>query len=223
MRTRIKICCIRNEEEARLAVASGADAIGLVGVTPSNPRSVPDDRIAAIAATLPPPLASFLLTSETTAEAIASQVRRTSVSTVQILAHLDPRESVALADDLPSIQRVQVIHVEDKGCLELIDIYAAHVHAFLLDSGHPSATVPEFGGTGRAHDWDLSRTFVSVSPRPVFLAGGLTPENVGRAISHVHPFGVDLCGGVRKNGCLDSEQLREFVAAVRAADAAPSI
>ncbi len=218
MRTRIKVCCIANADEAAVAVACGADAIGLVGRMPSGPGPIPDERIAAIATRLPPPIAGFLLTSETSAEAITDHVRRTGVSTVQIVSHLDPRESAELARLLPTVRRVQVIHVEDRRVLDLIDVYANHVHAFLLDSGRPGAAVPELGGTGRVHDWDLSRAFVEVSPHPVFLAGGLTPENVGRAVRHVRPFGVDLCNGVRVAGRLNRERLTAFVAAVQATD-----
>jgi phosphoribosylanthranilate isomerase len=119
---------------------------------------------------------------------------------------------------LPAVRRVQVIHVEDRRVLDLIEVYAAHVHAFLLDSGRPGAEVPELGGTGRVHDWELSRAFVDGSPHPVFLAGGLTPENVGRAIRQVRPFSVDLCSGVRVAERLDRERLTAFVAAVKAAD-----
>jgi phosphoribosylanthranilate isomerase len=220
MRTRIKVCCIASAHEAELAVACGADAIGLVGRMPSGPGPIPDELIAAIATRLPPPIAGFLLTSETRAEAIADHVRRTRVSTVQIVSHFDPLESAELARLLPAVRRVQVIHVEDRRVLDLIEVYAAHVHAFLLDSGRPGAAVPELGGTGRVHDWDLSRAFVDSSPHPVFLAGGLTPENVGRAVRHVRPFAVDLCSGVRVAGRLDRERLAAFVAAVKAADEA---
>lgn len=220
MRTRIKVCCIANAEEARLAIACGADAIGLVGRMPSGPGAIPDEQIAEIAMVLSPPIASFLLTAEVTADAIASHVLRTGVSTVQIVSHIDPMESAALARRLPAVRRVQVIHVEDRRSLDLIGVYAEHVHAFLLDSGRPNAAVPELGGTGRVHDWDLSRAFVDNSPHPVFLAGGLTPENIGRAIRHVRPFGVDLCTGVRVDMHLDRERLTAFVTAVRAADAA---
>lgn len=220
MRTRIKVCCIADADEAAIAVACGADAIGLVGRMPSGPGPIPDEPIAAIATRLPPPIAGFLLTSETTAEAIADHVRRTSVSTVQIVSHLDPRESAGLARLLPAVRRIQVIHVEDRRALDQIDVYVNHVHAFLLDSGRPGAAVPEFGGTGRVHDWDVSRAFVDASPRPVFLAGGLTPENVGSAIRRVRPFGVDLCSGVRVAGRLNRERLTAFVATVQATDRA---
>lgn len=202
-----------------MAVACGADAIGLVGRMPSGPGAIPDERIASIASGLSPPTASFLLTSETTADGITDHVRRTGVSTVQIVAHLNPRESAALARQLPAVRRVQVIHVEDRGTLDLVGVYAEHVHAFLLDSGRASAVVPELGGTGRVHDWSLSRAFVEASPHPVFLAGGLTPENVQHAVRYVRPFGVDLCSGVRIAGHLDRSRLTAFVLAVRAVDA----
>jgi phosphoribosylanthranilate isomerase len=218
MRTRIKVCCIASTAEADLAIASGADAIGLVAAMPSGPGPIADDLIAAVAAAVPPPVAAFLLTSKTRADAIADHVRRTAVSTVQIVTHIDEAESARLAALLPTVRRVQVIHVEDDGCLSLIDRYAPHVHAFLLDSGRPSQPVPELGGTGRVHDWRVSAAFVRASPRPVFLAGGLTAANVGQAITAVRPYGVDLCSGVRTNGRLDADKLGAFVRAVRDAD-----
>jgi phosphoribosylanthranilate isomerase len=220
MRTRVKVCCIASVSEARMAIDAGADAIGLVGAMPSGPGPIDDDLIAQITAAVPPPVASFLLTSQTTAPAIAAHVEATRPSTVQIVCHIDPAEAEGLATLLPGVRRVQVIHVEDAACLELIDAYGAHVDAFLLDSGRPGAAVPEFGGTGRVHDWDLSAAFVEASPLPVFLAGGLTPANVGKAIARVRPYGVDLCSGVRTEGRLDPAKLAAFMAAVHDADLA---
>lgn len=219
MRTRVKICCIQSPEEAALAIGLGADAIGLVARMPSGPGPIEDEAIAGIAAMAPPPVASFLLTCEKDAEAIADHVRRTGVSTVQVVNHIAPEESERLARLLPAIRRVQVIHVEDAGALALIEHYAPYNHAFLLDSGRPSAATPELGGTGRTHDWSISRAFVSRSPLPVFLAGGLNPANAGAAIRAVRPYGLDLCSGVRSAGALDEAKLLAFFAAVRAADA----
>jgi phosphoribosylanthranilate isomerase len=115
---------------------------------------------------------------------------------------------------------VQVIHVEDESAIGMIGRYAAHVDAFLLDSGRPGAAVAELGGTGRRHDWAISARFVAQSPVPVFLAGGLHPGNVGEAIAKVRPFGLDLCSGVRRGGALDIDLLAAFMAAVRSADRA---
>ncbi len=218
MRTRVKICCIASRAEADLAIRFGTDAIGLVGAMPSGPGPIDDATIASIAAAAPPPVATFLLTSETSAAAIAGHVEATGVSTVQIVSHIDPDQSERLARLLPVTRRVQVIHVEGPEALDLIPAYADHVHAFLLDSGRPGLSVPELGGTGRAHDWSVSAEFVRNSPHPVFLAGGLNPDNAGEAIRTVRPYGLDLCTGVRTHGNLDTDKLSAFMAAVRMAD-----
>lgn len=220
MRTRIKICCIASIDEAQLAIAAGADALGLVAAMPSGPGPIPDARIAQIAAWTPPPVATFLLTAETTAQRIAEHVRATQPSTVQIVGHVGPGEVAQLARLLPHVRRVQVIHVEGPEALALIPAYAPHVHAFLLDSGRPGAAVPELGGTGRTHDWSVSARFVRASPRPVFLAGGLDDTNVADALRQVRPYGIDLCSRVRRDGKLDVMKLALLMAAVRDVDAA---
>lgn len=220
-RTRIKICCIGSREEAELAVRAGADAVGFVGV-PSSPRAIDARTIAAIVGLLPPPIATFLLTSESMASRVVQVVRATGASTVQLVKHLAPPESEELAKLLPTTRRVQVIHVENRRALDLTDAYAPHVHAFLLDSGRPSLPTPQYGGTGKVHDWSVSAEFVRRSPRPVFLAGGLSPHNIVEAITRVRPFGMDLCSGVRTEGRLDCDKLSAFVQAVRAADALAS-
>jgi phosphoribosylanthranilate isomerase len=219
MRTRIKVCCIASPEEAALAIHMGADALGLVARMPSGPGPISDAMIARVTALVPPPVATFLLTSETTAEAISAHVRATNPSTVQIVSHIDPDESAKLAALQPHLRRVQVIHVEGPEALDLIPAYAPHVHAFLLDSGRPNAAIAELGGTGRAHDWSISAAFVQATERPVFLAGGLSAANAAEAIGQVKPFGLDLCSGVRTDGQLDAQKLAAFMRAVKQADA----
>ena len=218
MRTRIKVCCIASPEEARAAIEAGADALGLVAHMPSGPGPIADAKIAEVTAVVPPPVATFLLTSETTADAISAHIRKTNPSVVQVVSHIEPAESARLAEIEPHVRRVQVIHVEGSDALELIPAYSPHVHAFLLDSGRPNAAIAELGGTGRRHDWAISAAFVKASERPVFLAGGLSAANVGDAIRQVRPFGLDLCSGVRTGGRLDAAKLREFVLAVERAD-----
>lgn len=217
-RTRIKVCCIANPAEANMAIEAGADALGLVAQMPSGPGPIPDQDIRRIIAKVPPPISSFLLTSRTEADDIAAHVQFTGAQTVQIVSHIDVRESERLAEHLPHVRRVQVIHVEDESALDLIRVYAPWVHAFLLDSGRPNSAQVQLGGTGQTHDWEISKAFVEASPLPVFLAGGLNAENVQAAISKVKPFGVDLCSGVRSQGALDLEKLHRFMAAVRASD-----
>ena len=106
--------------------------------------------------------------------------------------------------------------LKDEKSLELIPYYSPYIHAFLLDSGSPNDDVPKLGGTGRTHDWSISRAFVEASNLPVFLAGGLKPENVQEAIKTVRPYGLDLCSGVRTNDKLDRDKLRKFMAAAGA-------
>ena len=200
-----------------MAIEAGADALGLVAAMPSGPGCISDAEIAAISETVPPPVSTFLLTASTTAETISAHIDATRPAAVQIVSHISKEESARLAVLQPSARRVQVIHVGDESALNLIPVYAPYVHAFLLDSGRPGAAVPELGGTGRTHDWSVSRAFVEASPLPVFLAGGLTPENVQQAVRTVRPFGLDLCSGVRTRGRLDPVKLNAFMQAAGAA------
>ena len=218
MRTRVKICCIADPAEARLAIEHGADAIGLVGPMPSGPGVITLPQAAAIAETAPPPVSRFLLSSSDTAEALTDDVRRTGVDTLQIVRHVDPAVLEACRRTLPGVRLVQVIHVEDDACLDLLTGYEAHCDAFLLDSGKPSASTEELGGTGRVHDWEISARIVAGTDRPVFLAGGLKAGNVGEALRQVRPYGIDLCSSVRTRDRLDPAKLAAFMDAVRAAE-----
>lgn len=202
-----------------MAIKAGADALGLVARMPSGPGPIPDAAIAEITAIVPPPVATFLLTSETSAEAISGHIRATNPSTVQVVSHIDPAESQKLAALEPHVRRVQVIHIEGREALDLIPAYAPHIHAFLLDSGRPNAAVAELGGTGRAHDWAVSAAFVQATEKPVFLAGGLCAANAADAIRQVRPYGLDLCSGVRTDGRLDPAKLAAFILAVEQTDA----
>jgi phosphoribosylanthranilate isomerase len=215
MITRIKICCISSIEEAKLAIESGASAIGLVGKMPSGPGPIPDDLIKEIAMEVPPPIATFLLTSETSVNEIINHHHRTNTNTIQIVDQLSEGTYSQLKAALPSVRIVQVIHVIDENSVDLAIIISGQVDALLLDSGNPNLKIKELGGTGRVHDWKLSRRIRERSKCPVFLAGGLNPENVRQAIEAVQPFAVDVCSGVRTNGKLDRQKLTSFIEKVQ--------
>ena len=217
VRPRVKICCISSVAEARLAVAHGAGALGLVSSMPSGPGPIPEARIAEIAATVPPGIASFLLTSRTDADAIVTQQRRCRVNTIQLCDALDDDAYGGLRAELPGIALVQVVHVTGEDALDQARAVAPRVDGILLDSGDPSLPVKELGGTGRVHDWAISRRIVEAVDVPVYLAGGLDAGNVAEAIRRVRPFAVDLCSGVRTDGDLDEEKLGAFFAAVASA------
>ncbi|MBI4470403.1 MAG: phosphoribosylanthranilate isomerase [Acidobacteria bacterium] len=213
-RPRVKICCIGSIEEARLAMNHGASALGLVSEMPSGPGVIPESLIAAIADAAPPPIATFLLTSKLDAASIIAQQRCCRVNTVQICDRLAMSAYSELRAALPGVSLVQVIHVTGPGSVDQAISVAPLVDAVLLDSGNPSLPVRELGGTGRRHDWDLSREIRERLGVPVFLAGGLRPENVADAIERVGPFALDVCNGVRTEGALDETKLQAFFRAI---------
>ena len=210
---RVKICCISSENEADLAVSAGASALGLVGKMPSGPGPIPDELIRTIAAAVPPPVATFLLTSSQSASGIVEHHHRTKTNTIQIVDELHGRDYATIREALPNVKLVQVVHVVGEASVDEAAELAEFVDAILLDSGNPSLAVKELGGTGRRHDWKLSRKIVETCGKPVFLAGGLNPDNVREAIDLVQPFGVDICSGVRTDGLLDPQKLEKFFAA----------
>lgn len=207
---RIKICCIASPEEARIAIEAGASAIGLVGRMPSGPGPIADELIRTIARGIPPPVATFLLTSETSVDGIVAHHARTLTNTIQIVDRVSAATHLELRRRLPSVRIVQVIHVIDDSSIDEALAASRNVDALLLDSGNPDLGVKELGGTGRTHNWKLSRTIVGRSQVPVFLAGGLNPSNVREAIETVSPFGIDVCSGVRTAGDLDPGKLVSF-------------
>jgi phosphoribosylanthranilate isomerase len=204
---RIKICCIADCAEARLAIRYGASALGLVSRMPSGPGVIPEPLIAEIASLVPPPIATFLLTSEQEVEAIVGQQRRCRTNTLQICDRLTRGSYLDLKRDLPGISIVQVIHVVGPESLEEALAVAPSVDAILLDSGNPSLAVKQLGGTGRRHDWSLSRKIREQVEVPTFLAGGIHAGNLRQAIEEVGPFALDICTGVRTAGKLDEQKL----------------
>jgi len=216
---RVKICCIASVDEAALAVDCGASALGLVSHMPSGPGIIRDEQIAEIAATVPPAIGTFLLTSRQQVADIIAQQRFCRTNTIQICDRLLHGTHRDLKVALPGISIVQVIHVTGTESIDEAVRVAPHVDAILLDSGNQKLAIKQLGGTGRTHDWTVSRAIRERIAVPLFLAGGLTPENVAHAIADVAPFGLDVCSGVRTAGRLDSTKLQRFFAAVRHAPA----
>ena len=214
MPPRVKICCISSREEAVTAIQYGAAALGLVGKMPSGPGIITDEAIYSIAQIVPPPIATFLLTSETIAQDIIEHHQKVHTTTIQLVDALPNRDYLSIREQLPHVKLVQVIHVINEDSVEEAIEISQWVDAILLDSGNPNLSVKELGGTGRTHNWQLSRQIRENISIPVFLAGGLHPGNVKQAIEAVEPFGVDLCSGVRTEGKLDERKLEAFFKAV---------
>lgn len=217
VKTRLKVCCIESLEEAEMAARHGAAAVGLVSAMPSGPGVISETRISEIARAVPPGVARFLLTSRTDSSGIVEQQRRCGVDTLQLCDRVDGRVHQQLRDALPGVRIVQVIHVVDERSIEEAQLSADTADALLLDSGRPDAARKELGGTGRRHDWQLSRRIREAIAVPLFLAGGIQASNVASAIEQVRPFGIDVCSGLRTDGRLDEAKLDGFVAALEGA------
>ena len=212
---RVKICCISTIEEAWIAINHGASALGLVSEMPSGPGVIHESLIAEIARRIPPFVSSVLLTSKRSPSMIIEQHRRCGTNAIQICDDLDPDGIDEVSSALPGINLIKVIHVHGEASIEEAKTVSQYVNGILLDSGSKEGSVVELGGTGRTHNWEISRRIVEAVEAPVILAGGLNPGNVSEAIRLVKPYAVDVCSGVRTGGSLDSDKLQSFMSQVR--------
>jgi phosphoribosylanthranilate isomerase len=213
-KTHIKICCISSLEEAKFAINAGASALGLVGHMPSGPGIISDELIAEIAASVPKYIDTFLLTSETSTAKIIEHYLKVNTTTIQLVDALTQGSHAQIKEALPQVKIVQVLHVLDESSIDEAIKISNFVDMILLDSGNPNLATKELGGTGRIHNWEISREIVKKVTIPVFLAGGLTPKNALQAIKQVNPYGLDLCSGVRTNWLLDVDKLAAFFSAI---------
>jgi phosphoribosylanthranilate isomerase len=212
---RVKICGTRNLEEAQMIVASGADALGfLVGLLEVNPDQITAEQAAEIVAQLPSSVTPVLVTQQADPLVVADLCRRAGTTAVQLHGGFAPHQIPLLRRQLPSLTVIQVVHVTEPEARAAAQHAAEFADVVLLDSPRHGRA----GGTGRTHDWSLSRKIARACPKPVILAGGLTPENVELAIRTVHPSGVDVHSGVEDGkGNKSKEKLLQFVARARQA------
>ncbi|HTI69738.1 MAG TPA: phosphoribosylanthranilate isomerase [Candidatus Limnocylindria bacterium] len=204
-RTRVKICGITDFPDALLAVAAGADALGFV-FYPESPRFLRPAAAAAICRALPPFVARVGLFVNASAEEVRSTVAESGIDTVQFHGDESPEFCRQWLDRL---RVLKAFRVRDRHSLIPLATYVDAADAFLLDAyvhGVP-------GGTGTTFNWDLARDAASLG-RPIILAGGLTPANVGAAVAAVGPFAVDVSSGVeRAPGKKDRTKVVDFIRA----------
>lgn len=210
---------MKSIEEVWMAIEAGVSAVGLVSPMPSGPGPISNEQAAAIAAEVPPGIDAFLLTPLQDVEALVEQNRLVKARALQLVDALEPGAHAELRRAMPGVKLVQVIHVTGRESLQEAIEVAPDVDAILLDSGNPSLEVKELGGTGRRHDWAISRQIREQVDVPVWLAGGLRPENAREAIESVRPFALDVCSGLRtgEGYDLDQDKLDRFMVEVRAA------
>lgn len=211
----VKVCCITSLTEAKLALDTGADMLGLVSEMPSGPGVISLKRIGEITRALSPETRTVLLTSKLKCHEILDQHKAVQTWGIQLVDQLPVGELIMLRKMLPGTPLIQVIHVQGKASISQVLTYENMVDFILLDSGNPGAVQRKLGGTGKTHDWHISREICQQSRLPVFLAGGLNPDNIIDANIAVHPSGFDVCSGVRTQGYLDLNKLNKFIQLIR--------
>jgi len=190
---RIKICCIQNLKEAKLAINFGINSLGFVSEMPSGPGIISLEQIRRIVKNIPPYISTSLLTSKNNFDDISRQLLKTNTNTIQIVDKVDTEVYLDLKKYFPYIKIIQVIHVlSEKDIDESLET-EKYVDAFLLDSGNPNLKVKKLGGTGKIHDWNISRRIREKVKKPIILAGGLNSDNVSLAIKMISPYAVDVC------------------------------
>lgn len=206
----VKICGIRRIEDALAAAEYGADAVGfLVGQKHASPDFVDPADAAAMVAALPPHIDSVLVTHLAEPDEIVPLANTTGVSAIQLHGDTSPDQAAEIKQRVAHLKTYKAIHVVDAQSIDTARQYTT-VDALVLDT--LDASTDQVGGTGRTHDWAISRQIVEQLPIPVILAGGLTPDNVATAIRQVRPYGVDVNSGTKgPDGYKDHTKLKRFI------------
>ncbi|MFT7520449.1 MAG: phosphoribosylanthranilate isomerase [Kiritimatiellia bacterium] len=219
--TEIKICCMRDAREVELALKWGATALGFVVTADNGPGVISLDVARPLMRQVGDRAERWLLTVHTDLHAIAGQIAALEPSHVQLCDAIDLSHYAALKSRFPNVSLLQVVHVTGPDDVRRAVQLEQHVDGLLLDTGAVVDGQRQLGGTGKTHDWSVSRDIVRAVSVPVWLAGGLGPDNVVAAMQMVGPAGVDLCSGVRDHDYrLDGDKLRAYLAAVRGEDGA---
>ena len=207
----VKVCGIRRIDDALAAVGYGADAVGiLVGRKHNSPDFLHPSDAALIVTALPPNILSVLVTHLAEPDDIIALAIEIGVTAIQLHGDTSPTQATVIRERLPHIKTYKAIHVIDDHSINTARQYINTVDAIVLDTINVSTD--QVGGTGQTHDWSISRQIVEKLPVPVILAGGLNPDNVGEAISHVGPYGVDVNSGTKgPDGYKDHAKLKRFI------------
>jgi len=207
---KVKVCGTTSLEDGLKAAELGADFIGFVTEVENAERSIDREQAKEIFGKLKGKKPLVVLTALGKAGEIAELAGFVKADAVQVLAKMPEKEMAELRRLLPGKKIFKTIHVSGLGSLGEMKELENYVDFFVLDSGKSG----KLGGTGKKADWGLCSKLVGKSPKPVFLAGGLNPENVAKAVKEVKPFGVDASSGIKKEGNkreMDLDKVKAFV------------
>lgn len=208
---RTKICGINTWGNARIALDCGADALGfLVGITHLAEDKIEIEEAKRIITKLPPFVSTVAVTHLQDPNAIVEMCRYLNVTSLQIHDYISPEEVEYCRRELHGVKIIKAIHVVDgdkDGTISLAHTFERSADALLLDS----RTIERLGGTGKVHDWNISKEIVEKIEIPVILAGGLTDKNVYDAVMKVRPYAVDVNSGVETNTNKDPIKVLGFI------------
>lgn len=209
--TRVKICGITNIKDALAAVSYGADEIGFhVGQVRGSRNIISKEKTAEIISQLPGSVVPVLVTTSSEPREIMRLAQETGVSAVQFHGDVSSDDVAFVKKEFPSFKMYKIIPVRDESAIIEARKYEKIADAVLLDTS--SKETGQVGGTGKTHDWEVSRKIVGSISLPVILAGGLNPENVAEAINKVRPYMVDVNSGVSNpDGTRNLEKMKLFV------------
>jgi len=208
----IKICGIRRQEDALLAAELGADAIGLlVGQKHNSPDFISATVARGISRVLPPSVEAVLVTHIKQIDELERLLQQSEITTIQLHSQIAPSSVERLRHRLPNVKIFKSVSVISADSVAYPEAFKKLVDGFVLDSVNLATN--QVGGTGKTHDWSVSREIVMrYSEVPIILAGGLNSENVRSAIERVRPFGVDVNSGTKAaDGFKDPRKMEAFI------------
>lgn len=205
----VKICGITRQDQAEAIAALGVSALGFIAV-PNTPRYLPLSEMARWVGSLPGPVEKVGVFLDQNPRAIAAWVETVGLTAVQLHGQESPQDCQQLGEWLPGIRRIKALRIRQPQDLEVANLYRDCVEMLLLDAYHPQ----QAGGTGRTLNWsELAHRSL---PLPWLLAGGLNPDNVLQALSHLQPSGIDLSSGVERHpGDKDIDKVRHLLQQLR--------
>jgi len=204
----VKICGITREKDLTTAAAAGADAVGFVIGVASSPRNLTMEKAKKIVEQASFSIDKVVVTVPNSINFLVKIYEKLKPDAIQIHGE-NLSEDFPFQERLPDVRLIKAIHVKSSNVVETAVKASKFFDAVLLDS----FVRGKYGGTGVVHDWELSkRVKEAIFPKPLILAGGLTPENVKDAVRFVQPYGVDVSSGVESRpGIKDPEKVLAFV------------
>ncbi|MBR5662487.1 MAG: phosphoribosylanthranilate isomerase [Bacilli bacterium] len=208
---KVKICANKTVDDIKASIDAGADIVGLlVGQEHASTDFIDKYKAKELANFAKGKLDVSLVTHLTNADEIIDLTNFIGNNVIQLHSDISEEEVEKIKKTLPNIKLIRLIHISSDGKICTDYKKMKYADYYLLDSFNLKTN--QVGGTGLTHDWNKSRELIKILDKPVFLAGGLNPDNVADAIKIAKPYGVDVNSGCKNSlGLKDKQKVMEFV------------